>query len=357
MESRLVRGDGGVPMRTAHVMQPHDVMRMPIKIAILAALVSTVSPLAATLLPSGARLAHAAPAAEAEAGVRREGSFTLRAGGSITISADEQAGLVIVLGGDARVAGQVDTLLVVGGSALLEGARVGELTVVGGVADLRGGAVVDGGVHLVGAELRRSADAMIRGTVTQEQTPRWGAFPFGLLFALGASLFTVLAGLIAVAVAPRAVASVERALGEHLGPVALAGVVLWLVVPPAAILLVLSIIGLPIGLGVLLFGLPLLAFLGYLLCGIALGTRLIAAFGGAHAKERRWLAPVVGLATLMLAGAVPLLGALVGLGATFLGGGAIGLVIVQAWRSRRRAKIAPGGLPTAPPGGAPLPAA
>jgi hypothetical protein len=257
----------------------------------------------------------------------------LRAGGNVTVADHEQVGALVVLGGAADVRGRVGALLVVGGDARLDGAEVGDLTVVGGRARLRGGTTVTGELHLVGSELERSDDVRILGPVTHESAPRWGKFPFGLLFALGASLAVVLAGIVAAALAPGALEHTSETLRRDPGRTVLAAMIVWFVGPPLAILSFLTIVGIPLGLGVL-FVLPGLAFVGYLVAGNVVGDRLLRAMRREGTRHRPYLAVSMGLVVLMLLGAVPVLGALVGLVSAGLGGGAIALTLWRAFRAR-----------------------
>jgi hypothetical protein len=287
----------------------------------------------------------------------RDEGLLLRAGGDVTVPAGETAGAVVVIGGDAHIAGRIDSLVVIGGNAFLDSARAREVTVVGGTATLRGATIVEQQVHLVGSEMTREETVTILGAVRSEPMPRWGFFPFGFLFALGLSLATLLAAVIMVSVAPVATERTLETLRREPGRVALAGLALWFLVPALAIMAILSIVGIPAGVGVLMFLLPAMAFLGYLMAGIYLGVRLVDAARWDAAGTRPWLRALVGVAVLMLIGIIPVVGPLVGLVATFLGGGAMALVAWRTWRRRRGAGPrveAPAArptppLPTAPP--------
>lgn len=288
--------------------------------------------LAALLLVGIAPLAQARaaePAAPAGQG------FVFRAGGDAVIGPEENLGAVVVIDGTAHVKGRVDGLLVVSGHAILEGAQVRDLTVVNGVADLRDGSRIAGNLRLVDSQLQRSGDVSIVGPVSHEAMPRWGAFPFGLLFSLGMSLAVLAAGLVAASLAPRAMHAAGEVLAGELGRTTLSAAVLWLVVPPLAIISLMTIVGIPLGIGALFFVLPALAFLGYLVAGQALGERLLAAArSGAEMRARPLLAVVVGLVLLMVVGAVPIVGGLANLFAAGLGAGAIALTVWRTWRAR-----------------------
>jgi hypothetical protein len=108
----------------------------------------------------------------------------------------------------------------------------------------------------------------------------------------------------------------------------LAGLLGLVVFPVAAILLMITIIGAPLGLGVM-FGLwPLLAFVGYLVAGIWIGEWILARGDAPKTRERPYLAAVIGLLLLELTGLIPVV-AIVSAIASLFGFGA---VLVVAWR-------------------------
>ena len=313
-----------------------------------------VALLASSLLVGTAAAASASTTEPAGQG------FVFRAGGDAVVGPDERVGAVVVIDGNARVQGRVDGLVVVSGNAVLEGAQVGDLTVVNGLADVREGSRVAGNLRLVDSALRRSGDVSIAGPVSHEAMPRWGAFPFGLLFSLGMSLAVLAAGLVAASLAPRAMGSASKTLSAELGKTIGSAAIVWLVAPPLAVISLMTIVGIPIGIGALFFALPALAFLGYLVAGLALGERVLAARSSAEARTNAPLATVVGLVLLMVVGAVPFIGGLTSLLAAGLGAGAIVLVVWRTWRGhgvRPGTTVAPSVADTAGSAGPPVPAA
>jgi hypothetical protein len=103
-----------------------------------------------------------------------------------------------------------------------------------------------------------------------------------------------------------------------------------------------TIIGIPVALGVLLLLLPGLAAVGYLVAGAAVGGRLLELARTSPDRRSPHIDMVIGLMTLVLLGALPIVGFFVGLTATFLGGGAIALTAYRTLRGRQREPGAPG---------------
>ena len=89
-----------------------------------------------------------------------------------------------------------------------------------------------------------------------------------------------------------------------------------------------TVVGAPLGLGIL-FGLwPLMAFLGYLVAGIWIGDWILHRVSPNVVRERPYLASFVGILILQVLGIIPPAAAI----ASLFGFGA---VILMAWRSFR----------------------
>ncbi len=121
----------------------------------------------------------------------------------------------------------------------------------------------------------------------------------------------------------------------------LSAAITFIAVPIAAVIALITVIGLPLGIGVLAFLLPALWFLGYLVGGLMLGT-LIYSRASERVRDNRYLAVATGLAVLQFFVLIPFLGILVGVLMGLWGGGAIALL---AWRSFRTARDASPPLP------------
>lgn len=88
------------------------------------------------------------------------------AGGSITINGDVQDDVVAV-GGDVQLHGAVgDDVRVVGGEVVIAEAVAGDVVVVGGVLNLLSTAMIDGDVYVLAGDVKLSGD--ISGNVTGE---------------------------------------------------------------------------------------------------------------------------------------------------------------------------------------------
>jgi len=91
--------------------------------------------------------------------------------------------------------------------------------------------------------------------------------------------------------------------------------------------------------GILLGLWPLVAFLGYLVAGIWIGDWILGRMSPTTERERPYLAAVIGIVILEIAGIFPLLPAIAGL----FGYGA---VILLAWRTFQGPRVADTVVPT-----------
>jgi len=139
----------------------------------------------------------------------------------------------------------------------------------------------------------------------------------------------VLAALLAAAF-PAEVRRVGSQLRAHPGLSLFAGFVALICVPAAALILMITIIGLPIALVVLLlYGVLLLV--GYAAAGVMLGDAALQRFRAQDAAHwgYRIGAAVLAMLTLALIAKVPVLGGFVVLAAILFGMGAIVMSFVQ----------------------------
>jgi hypothetical protein len=288
-----------------------------LKLCLAAALVLAAT-LTAPVLAAGQALPHG-------------GRVLMAFGGDVVVPAGDVADVVIVVDGHADILGRVNTVIIVDGTAAVTGTTIESLVVVRGsatvtnthiLADIRtfDGQVAQTGVTLVGSVRGLEADFVALG---------WALGVGALLIWIGIGIATLVAGLLVAGLAGRqlrATASIIR--DEPLR--AIGGGILGLVVPPILVaLLVVTVVGIPLAVSLLLFAWPAMAFVGYIVAAAWLGEWVLARMRGPQTtSERPYLATVVGLILLFVAGIVPLLTAIL----SFLGFGA---VVVAGWRTAR----------------------
>ncbi|HTT11083.1 MAG TPA: polymer-forming cytoskeletal protein [Burkholderiaceae bacterium] len=312
----------------------------------------------------------------------------LVAGGSVDVDA-KVGGDVLAVGGNVRIKGDVDSGVVAGGGQVLLDARVkrsvrmaggqvevgsraqlsGNLSIAGGHVRIEGpvfgsvqaagasiviDAPVGGDVWATGArialgpnariggrlhyasesELKQDPKAIVKGGA--ERVDLEAGWPQGQkeAHASGSAGGVWIAGLMVlaavfVAVAPSFTARVSGALMERPWFALLVGFVVLVCVPVAAIVLLVSLIGIPLGLLVLL-AYPALLLLGYEMTAIGIGDLLTQRLSAARAQSTAWRAGAAAAAVLLVAllAQVPILGGVVTFLALLAGLGAI----VLQWR-------------------------
>jgi len=144
-----------------------------------------------------------------------------------------------------------------------------------------------------------------------------------LMFSAG--LFVV--GALIIVTIPGVAASVAGQIRSHPLGVLLTGFALIVCVPVAAILAMVSVIGIPIGF-LLMFMWPIVVMMGYLAGALFLGDTLAALFSRDARRNSNRGMRILGLAIVLAAAIVvaqiPMLGAILIPAVLFLGTGALG---------------------------------
>ncbi len=273
-----------------------------------------------------------APAALAAEPVIVTGSAVVSVDGSVNVPAGEHLDALVVINGSARIAGTVDTIFVAGGSATLAGATAETVVVVDGTAELQSGTTVTGDVRTLRGTVTRQPGAVVQGSVETLDADLAAlallSIPVLIVLFLGLGLAAVAAALLVAAFGARQVRQVESLVSDRPGQVLVAGIAGSVVLPLLAILLILTVVGAPIGLAMLLLLLPAMAFLAWIVAAIWIGDWIVERMRGSREPDRPYLAAVVGVIVLAIAGMIPFVTAI----ATLFG---FGGVLLAAWRVMR----------------------
>ena len=162
-------------------------------------------------------------------------------------------------------------------------------------------------------------------------------FPFslfsGILGKLTGFLMALVTGLVIILIAPRRLMHIAESIRTRPGASAGWGALVLFATPIAAILVCLTIVGIPLGLiALVLWGIGL--YLAQIPVGLLIGRLIIGRF---RAVERRAImigALALGLVILILLGLIPYLGFFIGLAVAIFGFGA---VVVSVRRQRAEA--------------------
>jgi hypothetical protein len=265
------------------------------------------------------------PASASAQSPEDDDDFTLRVNGDVVIQRGESVNSVVVVNGDLTVNGEVtDFALVIDGNARVTGTMDGDLTVISGDIELTSSAVVEN-VNSIRGDIIRAAGATVTGDVNERDSFTflwWAAGLFSILLWIGMTLAMVIAALLFAAFGGRQLAAAARAMTGDIVNTILGAVFLWVGVPILAFLVAITIVGLPFSIGVFVFLLPALGFLGYLVACTRLGIWLLS-LGGREPGEKPFLAAAIGTLVLQLIILIPGIGIFVAAVAGVWGGGAL----------------------------------
>ena len=235
-------------------------------------------------------------------------------------------GGVVAAGSNVEIEGTVEEdLRVAAGQIVISGTVLGDANVITDRLELGPGARIDGDLdYRARIPLTPEAAARVAGTVRYEEPTddddSDDSAAGSVLFWSWQAGAALLAGMLAVALFRRIVHQLVAAIAGETTLGALLGFGAFLIVPVAAVVVMVTVVGLPIGIIVgLLFGVAL--YVAKLPIAVWGGGRLLALAGRPNASP--YAAMAVGILVLYLLFETPWLGSLIWLAATWLGLGAM----------------------------------
>jgi hypothetical protein len=262
------------------------------------------------------------------------GDLLLRVQGPVRIAAGDVASTVVVIGHDADIDGTVSShVIVVNGTARIRGVVQGNVTVANGHLELLPGARVGQKALLYRSSVSRAPGAEVAGGIQEEM-----GFSFARaawFFWFGFTFLVVAAGLMFAFLAQRSLEGASRLVRLQPGYTALTSLVVVVGLPTLSFLLILTGIGIPLGIALMVFLLPSLVFLGYVVAGSSLGHLALRVWP--QGSDNPYLAVALGLLLLQVVALVPGIGGLIALLASQLGAGAL---VYRVWRRKRGRRVA-----------------
>ena len=258
------------------------------------------------------------------------------AGGRISIDAPVE-GSVAVAGGKIIVNAAVrDNVRAAGGHVTINAPVGGDASVAAGTLELGPNARIDGKLSFRGGELLRDPAAVVTGPIVQKvgrSHRRDDLDPFhrytrGWLWTGG---LLVLAALIAAAL-PGPSTKMAAELRERPWLTTLVGLVALTTIPVAAVLVMITVIGIPIGL-LAIAGYAALLLVGYVWLAVVIGGLLLDRVKPETAAVTAWRAGAAVLAMLAIAllARLPYVGGLVIFTALVVG---VGMIVAVVMRRR-----------------------
>jgi len=269
----------------------------------------------------------AAPACAAPLSGEADDDAIVVINGDVHVGRSETANGIFIVSGDARIDGRVDgDVVLVAGDALIRGRVDGNVATIAGHARLLRKARVDGDL-IYGDERPQVAPRAVVAGYTEKVgwNDSLGLLPFVAAFAfwLAVSISTAILGVLLLLLAPRAAdAAVTQSQSRFWTAVGLgAGVLIGL--PLVAAVAAITLVGLPMAVGIALALLPLAA-VAYVTAALALGRVMV------KPPTSRIVAFLAGLGILRVAALLPVLGGLVWLGAVVVGLGLLTAALTAA---------------------------
>jgi cytoskeletal protein CcmA (bactofilin family) len=254
------------------------------------------------------------------------------AGGDIELAAPV-GGDAYMAGGKVTVTGAVHgKLRVAAGDVFLDGPVGRDASVAAGRLELGPNARIEGRLRFRGGELVRDPAAQVKGGIDERGEHRTQNFrPFGhsgVAWIWTAGLM-LLAALIAGAL-PGPTRRMAEELRAHPWTAPLLGFIALTCIPVAAVLVMITIIGIPLGLLALL-GYFALLLVGYVWLSVVVGGLLLDRFKAEVAGQTAWRvgAAVAAMLVLALVARVPFVGGLVAFVALLVG---VGMIVATLWR-------------------------
>jgi hypothetical protein len=289
-----------------------------------------------------AALAIGAKAVLAAEPFAHTGRVLISSQGNVAILPDEHADAVLVVDGNADIQGSVNTLIVVNGRANLVGAQAESVVAIRSHVEVGPDTYISNELMRLDSTVHQSGNAVIAGGITDLGAALLAAgavlAPALFLLWLGFGLATIAWALLAAGVAGRQLRAAEHLLATEPVQAFVIGLVGVIVLPIVAILLMVTVIGAPLGIGLLIGAMPLLAFAGYLDAATWIGGWIVreTTVRTEATPERPFMPILAGVLLLALIGLVPVL-SIVGAIASLLGFGAVIRLLVRTLRGASRA--------------------
>ena len=247
--------------------------------------------------------------------------------GRADVPQGQQVGDLVVFHGSSAVDGTVDGSLTAFDAPVTIAGRVnGDVVVFNGRVELRPGANVTGDVVSQQPPVV-AAGATIGGATRRVQTDvRWDGLGWIGAFAwwLAVSVSTLVVGLVLLWLVGRGADRIVDAGRTQVGGAIGWGLLVFLALPIIGIIALVTVVGIPLGIG-LLAALGLIYAVGYSAGAWILGRSLVRG-------RTAWIvAFLAGWAILRVLALVPVLGGLLGFAAVVFG---LGALIVAIWRAR-----------------------
>ena len=242
----------------------------------------------------------------------------------------QTVGDVVVVDGSVRINGRVTgDVVAISAPVRINGPVEGDVVSIAERVVIGAGGRVNGDLSYVDEKPLITVPGAVGGKTEKLKfddifTP-WSAIAAWIALWLAVSVSSLLLGLALLWLAPRSLEAALEVARTSTGPAIGIGLAVFFGLPAVAVLLMITLLGIPLGIAVLLSLLPIYA-IGYTASAYALGRAIVKPPTG------RFLAFLAGWGILRVIALIPVLGGLAWFAATVFG---LGALTIALWRSRR----------------------
>jgi hypothetical protein len=273
----------------------------------------------------------AAPATLAAGPWDGDEHVVLSTGGDFNLAPGQHADLLVIVGGKATIAGDAKAVVVIDGTVTFTAARSEGLLAIRSTVRLDQASMIAGDVHVMDSVINAPPTA-ITGSIQDFGGQLAGAWVIGdlarSLLYVGFIVVAMFAALAIAGLASRQVRQAGSFMQRELVMTIMAAFAGLVGIALLGVLAIVTVIGAPLGLGILVVALPLLLVAGYVTAGIWIGDVIVARAWPGVTRERPYLAAVVGVAALAVVSIIPIVGGLISLAG-------FGAVVLYMWRTLR----------------------
>lgn len=250
--------------------------------------------------------------------------------GDVNVPRGQTVGDIVIVDGSVRIQGRVTgDVIAVSAPVRINGPVEGDVVGLAERVVIGPGGRVSGDLSYADKDPVITVPGAVGGKTEKLDAGDWFT-PWGVLAAwlalwLAMSISTLLLGLALLWLAPRSLEAALEMARTQTGQAIAIGLAVFFGLPAVAVLLMVTVLGLPLGIALLLALLPIYA-IGYTTSAFLLGRAIV------RPPTSRFLAFLAGWGILRAIALVPGLGALAWFGATVFG---LGALTVALWRSRR----------------------
>jgi hypothetical protein len=248
--------------------------------------------------------------------------------GDVVVERGQTVGDVVIIDGSVRVLGRVTgDVIAVSAPVRINGPVEGDVVGLAERVVIGPGGRVNGDLSYADKSPVVTVPGAVGGKTEKLDFDDWFA-PLGVVawiaLWLAMSISTLLLGLALLWLAPRALEAALEIARTKTGPAIGIGLAVFFGLPAVAVLLLITLLGLPLGIALLLALLPIYA-IGYTTSAFLLGRAIV------KPPTSRFLAFLAGWGILRVIALIPVLGGLAWFGAAVFGLGALAIAL---WRSR-----------------------